>query len=158
LIPLVYFVFDEVGTPYALCHSSEPNTYQEKIMTATLHTAGHHNTFGLPAVDFAHLEAAAVQAARTLRNVALFAAAPFIGLVYAVALPIVGLAMLLWMGGRAIAQAPATYTAFAAIRNVALFVTAPLIGLVYAVALPLVGLVMIARIAYQAYRTPALVA
>lgn len=77
-------------------------------MTATLHTADHH-TFGLPAVDFAHIEAAAAAAVRTLRNVALFAAAT-------------------------------------------------LIGLVYAVALPFVGMVMITRIAYQAYRTPALVA
>ena len=127
-------------------------------MTATLHTAGHHNTFGLPAVDFARIEAAAVAATRTLRNVALFVAAPFIGLVYAVALPIVGLGMLVWMGGRAIAQAPAARTALTTARNMALLVAAPLIGLVYAVALPLVGLVMIARIAYQAYRTPALVA
>ena len=127
-------------------------------MTATLHTAGHLNTFGLPAVDFTHIEAAAVAAARTLRNVALFAAAPFIGLVYAVALPLVGLAMLAWMGGRAIARAPATRTGLIAARNVALFVASPLIGLVYAVALPFVGMVMIARIAYQAYRAPALVA
>jgi hypothetical protein len=127
-------------------------------MTATLHTAGHLNTFGLPAVDFTHIEAAAIAAARTLRNVALFAAAPLIGLVYAVALPLVGLAMLVWMSGRAIAKAPATYTALVAAGNVALFAAAPLIGLVYAVALPLTGMVMIARIAYQAYRTPALVA
>jgi hypothetical protein len=41
---------------------------------------------------------------------------------------------------------------------VALLVAAPLIGLLYAVALPVIGTVMIARIAYQAYRTPALVA
>ena len=127
-------------------------------MTATLHTAGHHTTLGLPAVDFTHIEAAAVAVARTLRNVALFAAAPFIGLVYAVALPIVGLAMLLWMGGRAVAKAPATHTALVAVRNVALLVAAPFIGLVYALALPLVGMVMIARTAYQAYREPAMVA
>jgi hypothetical protein len=141
-----------------LCYSSEPHTHQEKIMTATLHTAGHLNTLGLPAVDFTHIEAATIAAARTLRNVALFAAAPFIGLVYAVTLPIVGLAMLAWMGGRAIAKAPATHTALIAARNVALLVAAPLIGLLYAVALPVIGTVMIARIAYQAYRTPALVA
>jgi CheY-like chemotaxis protein len=37
-----------------------------------------------------------------LRNVALFLAAPFIGLVYAVLLPFVGIAMLAWVGGRAL--------------------------------------------------------
>jgi hypothetical protein len=127
-------------------------------MTATLHTAGHLNTFGLPAVDFTHIEAVAISVARTLGNVALFAAAPFIGLVYAVALPFVGLAMLAWMGGRAIAGASATHTALTAARNVAMFVAAPLIGLAYAVALPFVGIMMIASIAYQAYRASAQVA
>ena len=127
-------------------------------MTATLHTAGHLNTFGLPAVDFTHIEAAAISAARTLGNVALFVAAPFIGLVYAITLPFVGLVMLVWMGGRAIAGATAIRSALIAVRNVAMFVAAPLIGLVYAVALPFVGMVMNARIAYQAYRAPALVA
>ena len=127
-------------------------------MTATLHTTGHFNTFGLPAVNFEHIEAAAATVARNLRNVALFAAAPFIGLVYATALPFVGLAMLAWIGGRAIARAPATHAALITARNVALFVAAPLIGLVYAVALPVVGMVMMARIGYQAYRAPALVA
>ena len=37
-----------------------------------------------------------------LRNVALFLAAPFIGLVYAVFLPPIGLAVLVWMAGRAL--------------------------------------------------------
>jgi CheY-like chemotaxis protein len=37
-----------------------------------------------------------------LRNVALFLAAPFIGLAYAVLLPFVGIAMLAWVGGRAL--------------------------------------------------------
>jgi hypothetical protein len=45
--------------------------------------------------------AAYPRAARALRNVALFAAAPFIGLVYAAALPFVGIAALAWVGARA---------------------------------------------------------
>ena len=40
-------------------------------------------------------------AARLARNVALFAAAPFIGLAYAAAFPFVGVAMLAWYGVRA---------------------------------------------------------
>jgi DNA-binding NarL/FixJ family response regulator len=38
----------------------------------------------------------------TLRNIALFLAAPFIGLAYAVMLPFVGIAMLAWVGGKAL--------------------------------------------------------
>jgi DNA-binding NtrC family response regulator len=38
---------------------------------------------------------------RTLRNMALFLAAPFIGLLYAVLLPFVGLGMLAWIGLKA---------------------------------------------------------
>lgn len=121
-------------------------------MTATLHTTGHPHALGLPAVDFTHVQAAAIAAARTLRNIALFVAAPFIGLIYAVALPIVGFAMLVWIGARAIATAPATRAVLITARNVALLVAAPFIGLVYAVALPFVGIVMIGHIAYQAYR------
>ena len=126
-------------------------------MTATLHTAGH---MGLPVVDFAELvpTQAIAAAAHTLKNVALFAVAPFIGLAYAVTLPFVGLAMLAWIGMRALVKAPVAYKALIAARNVALFVAAPLIGLVYAVTLPFVGLALMARVAYQAYRAPVLVA
>jgi hypothetical protein len=49
--------------------------------------------------SFAHIEQAALTAARTLRNMALFVAAPFIGLAYAVALPFVGLTMLALVAG-----------------------------------------------------------
>jgi hypothetical protein len=157
LIQLNYFVCRVVGTTYALSKSSESHVYQEKIMTATLHTAGHLNTMGLPVVSFTHFEEAAVSAARAIRNVALFAVAPFIGLVYALAMPLVGLGMLVWIGARAVANSAATRTALTSARNVALFVVSPLIGLVYALALPLVGMVLIARTAYQAYRAPVLV-
>ena len=43
----------------------------------------------------------AANAVRCARNVCLFAAAPFIGLVYVVALPFVGLALLAWMAVKA---------------------------------------------------------
>ena len=41
------------------------------------------------------------EALRFARNVALFAAAPFVGLAYAVFFPLVGLAALAWMAVRA---------------------------------------------------------
>jgi len=46
---------------------------------------------------------AAPAAGRVAKNVALFIAAPFIGLAYAIALPFVGLALLAWSGYRALA-------------------------------------------------------
>jgi hypothetical protein len=157
LIQLNNLICREVGTTYALSKSSESHVYQEKIMTATLHTAGHLNTMGLPVVSFTHIEEAAASAARAIRNVALFAVAPFIGLVYALAMPLVGLGMLVWIGASAIAHSAATRTALTSVRNVALFVASPLIGLVYALARPLVGIVLIAQTAYQAYRVRVLV-
>lgn len=42
--------------------------------------------------------------ARVAKNVALFVAAPFIGLAYAVAFPFIGIGVLAWMGIRAAAK------------------------------------------------------
>ena len=118
-------------------------------MTNTLHTAGQ-----MP-VQFAELlptPAATAAAATTVKNIALFLAAPFIGLVYAMALPFVGLAMLAVIGGKALVKAPAALQALVAAKEIALFLAAPFIGLVYAVTLPLVGIALIARAGYKAYR------
>jgi len=75
------------------------------------------------------------------RNVALFLASPFIGLAYALALPMVGVAMLAWQGGKAFNQSAA---AKAAVRSVAMLAVAPFIGLAFALLLPIVGLAMLA--------------
>ena len=82
----------------------------------------------------------AEQATHTLRNVALLLAAPFIGLAYAVAMPLVGLAALLWIGGKALLQTQAAKKAPTFLKNVALLAAAPFIGLVYAMAMPFVGM------------------
>ena len=120
-------------------------------MSATLHTNANLHTMGLPVVDFAHIEQAAIQAARVLKNVALFVAAPFIGLVYAMALPLVGLVMLTTIAARAIAKT----NALATLKNVGLLAATPFIGLAYAVALPIVGIALIVKTGYQAYRAQA---
>jgi hypothetical protein len=44
-------------------------------------------------------------AVRFLRNAALFAAAPFIGLAYALAFPFIGFGALVWLGARALVEA-----------------------------------------------------
>ena len=81
-----------------------------------------------------------------LRTAALVAAAPFIGLVFILTLPVAGLAMLAWFATRALARQTRLLTT---IRDVALFVAAPFIGLVYVLAMPLVGTAMLARIAFR---------
>lgn len=111
-----------------------------------------------------------------LKNMALFLCAPFIGLLYAVLLPFVGLGMLAWIGAKAAfahaarvrdaprlvepVMAPATPAAArpeaqpvkraGTLKNIALFLCAPFIGLAYAVLLPVVGLGMLAWIGVKA--------
>ena len=74
--------------------------------------------------------------------IALFLAAPVIGLLYALALPFVGLAMLAMIGGKAFAKTQV----FPKIKNIALFFAAPFIGLAYAMAMPFIGLGMLAYV------------
>lgn len=93
-----------------------------------------------------------------LKNVALLLAAPFIGLAYALLLPVVGLAMLAWIGTKALLETRAAKQAPRFMKNVGLFIAAPFIGLVYAVTLPFVGMAMLAWFGVQALitnKTPA---
>ena len=87
-----------------------------------------------------HVELKAPAVAHPVRQIALFLAAPFIGLAYAVAMPLVGLAALLWIGGKALLQTQAAKHAPMFLKNVALLAAAPFIGLLYAMALPFVGM------------------
>jgi CheY-like chemotaxis protein len=86
-------------------------------------------------------ETAPAASEHRVRNIALFLAAPFIGLAYALALPMVGVAMLMWQGGKAFSESAA---AQAAVRSAAMLAVAPFIGLAFALLLPLVGLAMLA--------------
>jgi hypothetical protein len=76
------------------------------------------------------------------RNIALFAAAPLVGLAYVVAFPIIGLAMLAWMAVRPLVKRWKPIAHFA--KNVALFLAAPFVGLAYALAFPFVAIGMLA--------------
>ena len=93
----------------------------------------------------------AVANENTAKNVALFLAAPFIGLAYAVLLPLVGIAMLLVTGTKALVAAGVLEYAARLIKDVALLVAAPFIGLVYAVTFPFVGIAMILWTAVEAF-------
>ncbi|MDH4049930.1 MAG: response regulator [Rubrivivax sp.] len=84
------------------------------------------------------------------KDVAMFFAAPFIGLVYAVFLPFVGIGVALWMGGRALGRSAVGHRIGGALLTVGKIVLAPFIGLAYIVTLPFAGLVALAWFAGRA--------
>lgn len=67
------------------------------------------------------------------RNVALFFAAPFIGLAYLLAFPVIGLGMLAWIAGKAAMKNDK-------VRPIALLIAAPFITLAFVTVGPVVGL------------------
>jgi CheY-like chemotaxis protein len=86
---------------------------------------------------------AVAEAGSAWKNIALFFAAPFIGLAYVLAGPFIGLGMLAWMGARALVKYSATKKIAVFLKNVVLFFAAPFVGLAYAVAFPFIGLGML---------------
>lgn len=103
--------------------------------------------------------AAEAQPARrggTLKNMALFLSAPFVGLVYAVLLPFVGLGMLLWFAGQALMKQPKAREALLAGKVALQLVAAPFVGLAYLIVLPFAALGMLAWMGAKAAfaRTP----
>ena len=112
--------------------------------------AGEAATAPLPAARV--VEAAAPEPAteaqgparNRLKDLALFFAAPLIGLVYAVFLPLVGLGMLAWVGGKALAEKFDANTVRTTLKNVGMFIAAPFIGLAFIVLLPLAGAALLA--------------
>ena len=87
-----------------------------------------------------------------VKNVALFFAAPFIGLAYLLAFPFIGLGMLAWMGGRELMKYRAVRGIAVFIKHFSLLVAAPLLGLAYIVALPFIGFAMLAWAGAKALR------
>jgi CheY-like chemotaxis protein len=78
-------------------------------------------------------------------RIALFFAAPFIGLAYMIAMPFVGGAMLARFAAKAAGRKyPAVRNAGLVLKHVAMVAAAPLIGLVSVVLLPFVGLAALA--------------
>ena len=75
-----------------------------------------------------------------LVNIALFFAAPFIGLAYIIALPFVGLGVFAVLAARAAAKIEAVKTVGVALKTIAMVFAAPVFGLVYVVLFPFIGL------------------
>lgn len=85
-----------------------------------------------------------------LKNIALFLSAPFVGLVYAVLLPFVGLGMLLWFAGQALWKQPKAREALLAGKVALQLAVAPFVGLAYLIVLPFAALGMLAWMATKA--------
>lgn len=85
-----------------------------------------------------------------LRQVGLFLAAPFVGLLYAVLLPFVGVGALAYMAVKAFATSSVPGKILALAKNGAQLLAAPLLGLAHILVLPIVGLATLAWIAIKA--------
>ena len=91
-----------------------------------------------------------------LKNMLLFLSAPFVGLVYAVLLPFVGLGMLAFVGARALLAQPRTHEAIRYAKFMLKMAAAPFVGLACLVALPFAGVAALAWYAGKAViATPA---
>ena len=79
-------------------------------------------------------------AGSALVNIALFFAAPFIGLAYIIALPFVGLGVFAVLAARAAAKIEAVKTVGVVLKTIAMVFAAPVFGLAYVVLFPFIGL------------------
>ena len=86
-----------------------------------------------PAEAAAATAPTAATAESRVKNVALFFAAPFIGLAYLLAFPVIGLGILAWTAGKAAMKNDK-------VRPIALLIAAPFITLAFVTVGPLVGL------------------
>lgn len=121
------------------------STARDALMerTAAVVLTGADLAVEVPALLADTLETALGPAVTFVKNVALFLAAPFVGLAYLIALPFIGLGMLAWMGGRELMKYDVVKEIAITVKDVGVFVAAPFIGLVYVLALPFIGLAML---------------
>lgn len=107
-----------------------------------------------PAVAAVPAEARPAEAApaeSVLKNIALFFAAPFIGLAYIIAIPFVGFGIFAVVAGRAAYLALAKNNTAKAVavalmhggRHAGMVIAAPILGLIYVVLFPFVGLALL---------------
>lgn len=96
---------------------------------------------------------------RFLKNIALFFAAPFVGLAYILAFPVVGLGMLAWTAIQAqkkkseeAARSQAAPARPNLLKSTAMLLAAPFIGLAYIIVGPILGLGMLLWFGFQAWR------
>ena len=90
-------------------------------------------------------------AAGLVKNIALFFAAPFVGLAYILAFPLVGLGMLAWISAKALMKKYSAARKTAVVtKNIGMFIGGPLLGLAFVLLMPWVGAVALAWIGGRA--------
>ena len=121
----------------------------KNILTAKHAFVAEGFAYALP-VEHAAVTAHAVAPAKNvaaagthLKNIALFLAAPFIGLAYLLTFPLVGLGMLAWMAGKKLLANERT-------RPVVLAVAAPFVTVAFVTVGPVLGLGALAWIGARA--------
>jgi CheY-like chemotaxis protein len=95
-------------------------------------------------------EAEPAASGSALINILLFFAAPFIGLAYIIALPIVGLGAIAVLAVRAAVKYDAVKTVLVTLKNIAMVFAAPVFGLVYVMLFPFIGLATLLWLAGRA--------
>ena len=95
-------------------------------------------------------EAEPAGSASVLKNILLFFAAPFIGLAYIIALPIVGLGAIAVLATRAALKIDKVRTVAVTLKHIAMVFAAPVFGLVYVVLFPFIGLATLLWLAGRA--------
>ena len=85
-----------------------------------------------------------------LKNILLFFAAPFIGLAYIIALPIVGMAVIAMLASRAALKIDKVRAVAVTLKTIAMVFVAPVLGLVYVVLFPFIGLATLLWLAGRA--------
>ncbi|MGB7453588.1 MAG: hypothetical protein WBM36_15795 [Lysobacterales bacterium] len=141
-----------------------------KVLAAGNDTVIGHNHWTLPgngygitrvnAVNDETIYAAPKTERTMVKTIGMFLAAPFIGLAYVIALPIIAIYHLAKLALEAYAKrVPAINgkpkKAMVMVKNIGLFFAAPFVALVYVIALPFVGFFMITRLAMEAHRKSA---
>ena len=114
----------------------------------------------LNAVNDAMIHEAPKTERSMIKTIGMVLAAPFIGLAYVIALPIIGIYHLAKLALEAYAKkVPATSgkmkKVMVMVKNIGLFFAAPFVALGYVIALPFVGFFMITRLAMEAHRKSA---
>jgi len=143
---------------------------KSKVLVAGNDTVVGHNHLTLPGNGFSITMVNAVndetihETAKTertmVKTIGMLLAAPFIGLAYVIALPVIGIYHLAKLALEAYAKrVPAINAkpkkAMVMVKNIGLFFAAPFVALVYVIALPFVGFFMISRLAMEAHRKSA---
>ena len=138
-----------------MIEGSAQKAFSEKDATAQNASAAAPMTLHEPTTE----PSTPNRALRFIKNVALFLAAPFVGLAYILAFPIVGLGMLAWTAIQAQkkkseAAAMLQQTAPAkpsALKTAAMVIAAPFIGLAFVVIGPIAGLGLLLWFGFQAW-------